>query len=365
MAFIAGGLNVGGAERQLLYLARGLDRQRFTPLVIDLRRGSPLAPEFRASGVELVELGYRGRLDVGVVRRIRDAVRARRIQVACLYLWPATPWGYAALRWAGIRHWVATERNSGAVYDPAWQVALESRILARASRLVAITRAAGDFAVSRGVAPERVAIIHIGVAPPQPRRASDAVRRELGIATGAPIIGCVARLAPQKNHATLLLAASIVARRSPDAHFLLVGDGELRAELEARTADLGLGERVHFLGMRRDAADFLNACDVGVLASDRQEGCSNFLIEAALLGKPVVATTVGGIPEAVQQGETGLLVPPRDASAMADAMIALLGDRALSERLGRAAIAKARLEFSLDGMVRAWERLLIGVAREP
>ena len=362
VAFIAGGLNVGGAERQLLYLVREMDRTRFTPLVINLRRESPLTPEFRASGAELVELGYRGKRDVWVIGRIGQVLRSRGVQVACPYLWPATLWGYFGMRRAGVRRWIASERNSGAVYDPRWQVALESLILARATALVAITEAARDFAVSRGVPAERVTIIHVGVPAPQPTRPVGEVRRELGIDAAAPVVGCVARLAPQKGHATFLRAAADVARRIPDARFLIVGDGELRGELEAMSARLGLEERVRFTGMRGDAPDLLNAFDVAVLASGRQEGCSNFLVEAALLGKPVVATRIGGIPEAVVHDVTGVLVPPADPAAMADAIVRLVGDRELARRLGLAAAARAREQFGLRAMVDAWEGLLTTVA---
>lgn len=363
VAFIAGALNVGGAEQQLLHLVRGMDRTRFAPVVINLRRESALSSDFRASGVDLVELGYRGKRDVWVLGRIAGVLRERGIQVACPYLWPATLWGYFALRRAGVRGWIASERNSGAVYDPRWQVVLESMILARATALVAITQAAKDFAVSRGVRAERVRVIHIGVPAPQPGGPARAVREELGIDPKAPVVGCVARLAPQKDHATLLRAAVLVTRRVPDARFLLVGDGELRADLEALSARLGLTGRVQFTGMRHDAQDLLNACDVAVLASRRQEGCSNFLIEAALLGKPVVATRVGGIPEAVVHDATGILVPPADPAAMADAIVRLAGDAALSGRLGAAAATRAREQFSLRAMVEAWEAVVLAVAR--
>jgi glycosyltransferase involved in cell wall biosynthesis len=365
VAFIAGGLDVAGAEHQLLYLARDMDRARFDPLVINLRRTGAMAPLFRASGVELVELGYRGRRDIAVVGQLRRLLRDGRVQVVCPYLWPATVWGYAALRWAGITHWVASERNSDAVYDPRWQVALESRILARAPALVAITKAARDFAVRRGVPSERVRVIHIGVAPPRVTAAPGSVRRELGLESDAPVVGCVARFGPQKDHATLLRAAQLVLQRVPDARFVLVGDGLLRLPMEALAAELGVAERVRFTGVRFDAMNLLNACDVAALASSRQEGCSNFLVESALLQKPIVATTVGGIPEAVRDGETGYLVPPENPEAMAQAMVRVLENPALARQLGAAGATWAQDQFGLSAMVTAWERLLEELVEAP
>jgi glycosyltransferase involved in cell wall biosynthesis len=365
VAFIAGGLDVAGAEHQLLYLTRDMDRKRFEPVVINLRGNGAMAPLFRESGVDLVELGYRGKRDVGIVARIRRVLLERRVQVACPYLWPATVWGYAALRWAGIKQWIASERNSGAVYDPPWQVALESRILARAPALVAITNAARDFAIARGVPAERVRVIHIGVAPPKVTAAPSRVRGELGLGSDAPVVGCVARFGPQKDHTTLLRAAQLVRWRMPRARLVLVGDGPLRPRMEGLAAELGLSECVRFTGVRLDAMNLLNACDVAALASSRQEGCSNFLVESALLNKPVVATTVGGIPEAVRDGETGYLVPPEDPDAMADAIVRLLDNPALARRLGAAGATWAGDQFGLSAMVTAWERLLEELVAAP
>ncbi len=262
VAFIAGRLHVGGAQRQLLYLAQGLDRRRFAPLVIDLRRGDPLTPVFRAAGVETLELGYRGRHDVGIVGRIRRELRRRRIRVVCPYLWPATLWGYLGLRWAGVSRWIASERSNAAPYDSPLAVALESRILARAPVLVAISNAARDFALARGVRPERIRVIPIGVPVPRPAETAARVRAQLGLAPDAPVVGCVARFDPQKDHATLLQAMTHVVERVPRAELVLVGEGKLRSALESLCAEIGLGTRVHFVGMSFNPADFINIFDV-------------------------------------------------------------------------------------------------------
>lgn len=357
VAFITGGLDLAGAEQQLLYLTRGMDRNRFEPLVINIREHGALAPEFRASGVDLVELGYHGKYDVGIIGRIRRVLVGRGVAIACPYLWPATIWGYAALRLAGISRWIASERNSDDLYDPRWQVDLESRVLRRAPALVAITNAAREFAVRRGVRPERVRVIRIGVAPPVVTRSRDAVRRELGLAPDAPVIACVARFGPQKDHATLVRATRLVRDRVPGVRLVLVGDGPLRPAIEALAAELGMRDAVVLTGIRSDAMELLNACDVAALASSRQEGCSNFLIESALLGKPIASTRVGGIPEAVQDAETGYLAPGGDAEALADALTRLLCDSDLAGRFGAAGKRRAEQEFSLQAMVSGWERL--------
>jgi glycosyltransferase involved in cell wall biosynthesis len=224
--------------------------------------------------------------------------------------------------------------------------------------LVAISNAARDFALARGVRPERIRVIPIGVPVPRPAETAARVRAQLGLAPDAPVVGCVARFDPQKDHATLLQAMTHVVERVPRAELVLVGEGRLRSALESLCADIGLGTRVHFVGMSLNPADFINIFDVAVLASSRQEGFSNFLIEAALLGKPVVATRVGGIPEAVREGETGWLVPPEDPRAMAEAIVSVLADPPRTARVGMAAAAWAGDRFRVAEMIAAWEGVL-------
>jgi glycosyltransferase involved in cell wall biosynthesis len=151
-----------------------------------------------------------------------------------------------------------------------------------------------------------------------------------------PLVGNVGRLAPQKDHATLLEAIALVRERRPDVRLVLVGDGELRVELERQAAALGLAESVLLLGERHDVPDLLASIDVFANAS-RYEGLCLAVIEAQAAGVPVVATPVGGIRETIVDGETGLLVPPGDHRALADAISRLLDDRHLATRLASAA----------------------------
>ena len=157
------------------------------------------------------------------------------------------------------------------------------------------------------------------------------LREELGLAADVPLVGIVARLVPIKAHEDFLQAASLVLKQQPGAHFVIVGDGERRAELE-RLANR-LGRAVHFLGWRRDLPRVYADLDVVALTS-RNEGSPVALIEALASARPVVATAVGGVPEVVLHGETGLLVPPSEPAALAGCILRLLDDRAYAVRLG-------------------------------
>jgi glycosyltransferase involved in cell wall biosynthesis len=161
------------------------------------------------------------------------------------------------------------------------------------------------------------------------------LRRELGIAPDVPLIGIVARLVPIKAHEVFFLAAKRVRAALPRAQFVVIGDGERRAELETLAAEMGLSDAVRFLGWRSDLKRVYADLDVVALSS-RNEGSPVALIEALASARPVVSTAVGGVAEVVLDGETGLLVPPGDPAAFAESLVKLLNERHLAERLGLA-----------------------------
>lgn len=161
------------------------------------------------------------------------------------------------------------------------------------------------------------------------------LRRELGIGPDVPLVGIVARLVPIKAHEDFFAAARLVREALPDARFLVIGDGERRAELEALVDRLGLSPAVRFLGWRKDLPAVYADLDVVALAS-LNEGSPVALIEALAAARPVVSTAVGGVPDVVVHGETGLTVPPREPAALSAAVLRLLGDRPLASRLGEA-----------------------------
>jgi glycosyltransferase involved in cell wall biosynthesis len=183
----------------------------------------------------------------------------------------------------------------------------------------------------------------------QPARPREAVRAELGIPLDAPVVGTVTRLSPQKAPLDLVAAASQVAARRPDVHFVVVGDGPLRAEVEAQIAAAGLADRLHLTGLRRDVPDLLHSFDVFVLTS-LWEGLPRVLIQAMAAGLAVVATAVDGNAEAVENGVNGLLTPPGDPRALADALLRLLDDPALAARMGAAGRERSA-EFGARKMV--------------
>ncbi len=186
------------------------------------------------------------------------------------------------------------------------------------------------------------------------------VHQELWLPRGAPVIGNVAALVPHKGHRHLVNAAAAVVRDVPDARFVIVGEGELESSIRRQIKELHLEKHVLLAGFRADALSLQKSFDLFAMSSVT-EGMGSVLLDAMEIGQPIVATSAGGIPEVVVDGETGVLVPPRDGPALAAAIVRLLGDPERQARLGAAAQQRVRSSFSVGRMVQrildAYDRL--------
>jgi glycosyltransferase involved in cell wall biosynthesis len=215
--------------------------------------------------------------------------------------------------------------------------------------------------VADGVPAAKTVTVHEGIDLGRVDAAPPAnVHEELWLPHQAPLVGNVAALAPHKGQRHLVEAAALVLRQVPDARFVICGEGELRPALERQIKDHRLEKHVLLLGFRPDVLSLHKAFEIFAMSSV-SEGLGTSLLDAMASGKPIVATSVGGIPEVVVDGVTGLLVPPRDHHAMAAAIVRLLKDAALRDRMGAAARALVRKKFSAERMVqetlRVYERL--------
>ena len=202
---------------------------------------------------------------------------------------------------------------------------------------------------------EGVDLGHIDAAPVA------SLREELWLPHGAPIVGNVAALVPHKGQRHLVEAALLVLPQVPDVRFVIAGEGELRPALERQIHEHRLEKHVLLTGFRPDVLSLHKAFDVFVMSSVT-EGLGTSIIDAMACGKPVVATSVGGIPELVVNGETGFLVAPRDHEGMARALTALLKDESLRQRMGEAGRTRARVDFSAERMVQDTLRVYRRVA---
>lgn len=217
---------------------------------------------------------------------------------------------------------------------------------------VCASEAIRQMVIADGVPAARVVTVHEGIdlghveaAPPVDLHA------ELWLPHQAPVVGNVAALVPHKGQRYLIEAAAIVVRKVPDARFVIVGEGELRPALERQIKEHHLEKHVFLAGFRPDVLSVHKAFDIFVMSSVT-EGLGTSLLDAMACGKPIVATTAGGIPEVVKDGTTGLLVPPRDHEAMAAALVMLLTDDTARRAMGAAGGARVRGHFSAERMVQ-------------
>lgn len=360
-------LDTGGAETALVRLITHLERERFVPSVACLFGGNtPLANRLRMSQVPVVDLGMAAKWRCDALWRLYRLLDAHKPVIIHTWMFHANAVGRIVGRIARVPIIISSRRNvniGGKRREMVnrWTHALTDRV-------IAVSESAREAEIRRAhVDPQHVVTIPNGVAvdrfAAEPKGRDEDLRRELGVPIRSPLIGWVGRFRKQKAVVDLLDAFLLVYEAHPAARLVLVGDGELRQVSESRAESLGIADIVSFTGMRNDVPRVLAALQVFALPS-LWEGMPNAVLEAMAASLPVVATRVGGVPEVVVDGVTGLLIPPRDADALAAAVIRLLRDPALRQQMGKAGHERVRRHFSVEQMVRRTETLYEELLRE-
>lgn len=377
IAYFIGTIKVGGTEKHLLKVVRHLDSTRFKTHVYCLSEGGPLEEAFREAGCGVTILGYKG-LRPGrnelALRKMAAALREFGRTVALLkesrpdivhcYLFHANIIGALAARLAGCPVVITSRRSLGYFKDgkPYYQW-LENLVNRFTDIITVNSKAVMDDVLRRErLNPKKIKLIYNGIDATlyqEEKGARAEIRRRFGLRADTTLITAIANLIPYKGHADLLCAAALLRQQVPAARFLLVGRDEgIEASLRKLAAELGLGETVIFAGPRTDIPRILAATDIMVLPS-HEEGFSNVILEGMAAGLPLVVTKVGGNPEAVIDGETGLLVPPHNPEELAKAMLKLLSEPAYAQKLGEAARKRVEACFSLTRMIREYEEMYL------
>jgi glycosyltransferase involved in cell wall biosynthesis len=351
-----------GGEVQVFLLLDGL-RRRGHECVLVCPPGSRCEREADRRGLATRAVSMRNDLDVAAVLRLRSAIRSRGPDLVHLHTGRAAWLGGLAAALAGVPA-IATRRMDRPVRPGLRRRILHGRLLSRA---VAISPGVAAQLARGGVPAERIRTIPSAVDPAAllPSRPREATRAAEGAPPDAPVLLALAALVRRKGLDVLLDALALVpfGPGSPAPHLWIAGDGPERAALEGQARRLCLGDRVRFLGRREDAPDLLAACDAFVLPS-RQEGLGVAALEAMAAGRPVVATRVGGLGDAVVDGRTGLLVPPDDAKALAEALVRLLASPTLRAELSAEGPKRIAEGFLAEQMVDAYEALYREVLAE-
>lgn len=351
-------LNRGGLERVAIDLVTTQQALGHACQVVCLFEPGQLAQELQSRGIPVLACEKRSGIDPRALGRLRGWIRAHATDVLHTHNAVAHYHAVLASRGLNLRRIVNTRHGMGANHRTSRREWLYRRCLPATDVVVAVCRVAATAALKRGIAPPgKLRVIPNGIRVEAIAPSSGCMRARLreclGLPSSTSLIGNVGRLNWAKDQSGLIRSFRSVHEQMPNSALILVGDGALRTELEQRARNEGISERVLFLGDRSDVHDLLQGLDVFALSSV-SEGYSMALLEACAAALPIVATDVGGTAEIVREGETGVLVAPRDSHALTEALLSMLANPHRASAMGRAARAWVEREGSLARMVSCY-----------
>lgn len=346
----------GGIELHLLNLSEQL-RARGHRVIVAARPDGWVLPRAQAMGLETLEATVRRQQDWRNYGRFRDFLRREKVDIIHTHAnWDAVVPAVAA-RLSGVPVALMTWHLPSPFKDRRGGDLMMSLLY---KRMIAISASVRDRHVAHGIPPDRIEVIHHGTDTAAFRaitQSADAVRAGLGLPPGAVAVGIVGRVSNEKGHDDLLEALRLLRGVRPDLYIVIVGDGAETPRLRQAASDKGIADRVIFAGYRDDVNNAINALDMVAVPSVWHEPCSAVIQQAMALCKPVIGTRMGGTPEMISEGETGLLVPPHDPAALAGAISALAADPARRRQMGDAGSVRAEALFTLSHMIDRVEAL--------
>jgi glycosyltransferase involved in cell wall biosynthesis len=349
-----------GVKRLFAWMIPRFDRSRFNVSLISLRKRDLSNDALDELGIDVAYL-HRSKFDPATLPALLKEFDRRRADVIHLHGYGASTFGRLA---AAMRHLPVVLHEHANLTDTPWFQKVADRLLAPYTDIaLAVSQSTAEFVTrARLVPPERTKVVYLGVPLEDfsrvrsPAEVAEA-RSALGLPADIFSIGTVTRLMPSKGNEYLVEAARTVLDRLPSARITIVGEGELQPSLEARAAELRLGDRLVFAGFRRDVAQVLAALDLVVFPS-LWEGTPLTVLEALAMGKPIVSTDADGLRDVLRNGQDAVIVPRRDAAALADAIVALAGNPAERTRLAGNA-RRTGAQYDIDLFVKKMERLYV------
>ncbi|MCK4236754.1 MAG: glycosyltransferase [Candidatus Krumholzibacteria bacterium] len=341
-------LDVGGAEKVVYFLTTGLDRARYNVIVCSMEseRTNFMSERLKTLEYKVYFLNRHRGFDIGLARRIRKIIGRENIDIVHCHI-GGELYGHLAA--------IATDASVLTTIHGEFNYGLKMRFV-----LSFLNTAKKNYkiAVSRELQSRHRLddLIYNGIDIHAMKTERTPTDLRIDMASNEVVVGIIGRLNEIKNHKNFLDASALICRQLDNVRFLIVGSGPLQQSLEQYAANLGIASKTTFTGHRDDVENVLQLIDISVLSSDA-EGLPVVALESMAAGKPLVSTRVGGMPELIEENETGLLVPPRDPESLSNAIARLITDGGLRERIGRAARARVAERFSLRGMIEQYETL--------
>jgi glycosyltransferase involved in cell wall biosynthesis len=347
-----------GVKRLFGWMIPRFDRERFNVSLVSLRKRDLSEETLDALGIDISYL-HKGKFDPATLTALLKIIDQKQIDILHLHGYGATTFGRAA---AAMRKLPVVLHEHANLTDTPWYQKVADKLLAPYTDLaIAVSESTAEFVrTARLVPPERVKVVYLGVPLEEFSRLRSteeiaAARREMGIAPDEFAIGTITRLHDSKGNDFLVSAARLVIDARPTAKFYLVGEGPLRATLEAQAQSLGLGDRFVFYGFAKDVPAVLSAFDLSVFPS-LWEGTPLTAFEALAMGKPIVATDADGLLDILHDGTDAAIVPKRNADALARKIIWAMDHPDERQRLSAGARATGQ-RFDIAAFVRKMERL--------
>ena len=357
----------GGAERKIFELAQQLGKMHYKVFVASLDcEGQAIFSEIKSTGCRLIIFPVKRIYDIsGLIQGIRfyGFLKKEKIDILQTYHFSSDIWGTFWAHWAGVKCIISNRRDMGFWRGPR-HVQMYRLLNGWVSKIVVVSEAVKNVVMKEeGVPADKIEVIYNGVelsSLPDSQSLAVGLKRELGIKDNEFVLMHLANFKPVKGHMYLLQAVADVVKEFTNIKLVLVGEDELNGALQRQAQELEISDRILFLGKRSDARRLLACADICMLPS-LSEGMSNAILEYMDAGKPVVATRVGGNPETVADGVSGILVEPKDAKGLAEALKRLLKDANLRLNMGAAGRKRAEETFDIRKMYEKYEQLFADI----
>jgi glycosyltransferase involved in cell wall biosynthesis len=363
ITYIIGTLQIGGAERQLLYLTKNLNKNIFLPEVIVIRKGGPLKEEFLKNNISVVEVGKKFKIDPIFFLKLVFILRQRKPHLIHTFMFTSNTWGRLASLFIGRPIILSSERCVD-LWKKWYHKLIDKFLLLFTNKIIVNSIAVKEFYKKIENIPEKkIEVIYNGVNVETIEKISVDINKkieELKIEKNRPIIGTGGRFTEQKGFIYLLMAIPKVLKYFPDCIFIFIGNGPLRKNFEKIVDNLNIKNNVVFTGYRKDILELLFLCNIIVIPS-LFEGMPNIILEAMSLKKAIIATDIPEIKELIIDGFNGLLVPVKNSEKISEKIIYLLKNPEICKKMGENGYSLVKKNFSIEKMVKSYEELYLKI----